>query len=417
MIVSAGLLRWSIRRIRSFRPAVVVCAVAISFSVSAQVRLTEFAAVNTTVIADDDGSAEDWIEIANFGTAPVNLGGWFLTDDQSDRRKWMFPSTNLPANAYLVVFASAKDRRTPGSPLHTNFKLSSDGEYLALVMPDGVTLATVFDPAYPRQFRDVSFGFGLERHSTVLIATNALGRFFVPLDGHLGLSWTQPAFVDASWQSITNAVGYDTGATDPAEGSYAARVQTAEPALYWRLDESSGLVAANLGTWADAGQGRYEGDPALGEVGPIPPTFAGFELENRAPYFDGVDDYVNGPTGLLNDRAGFTMAGWIRPTTDQPDRTGLWGQNDVVEFGFINSSTLQLWTPAGSVDLFYPYPVQEWHHVIALGSASTLQVYLDGILSAEGSGGGGNYGSSPYAFHRGRGWYLRRERQCLRRPD
>ena len=301
------------------------------------------------------------------------------------------------------MFASGKNRRTPGLPLHTNFRLSADGEYLALVMPDGITLATAFAPDYSDQFRDVSFGFGVEQQSTVLVAQTAAGRLRVPANGNLGSAWTDLGFDDSGWLSATNGVGYDTGETDPAEGSYAARVQALEPALYWRLNESSGLTATNLGTLADAGDGRFEGDPILGNAGPRPPAFADFEPDNRAPYLDGIDDFIAGPAGLLNDRAGFTTAGWIRPATDQAGRTGLWGQNDAIEFGFINSATLQIWTPASGLDLFYPYPSQEWHHLLAVGSETALQLYLDGVLAAESGGGGGNFGSSGFGFNAGGG--------------
>jgi hypothetical protein len=56
-----------------------------------------------------------------------------------------------------VVFASEKDRTIPGAPLHTNFRLSDDGEYLALVDPSGHVVSDFF-PAYPAQRRDVSYG-------------------------------------------------------------------------------------------------------------------------------------------------------------------------------------------------------------------------------------------------------------------
>ena len=40
--------------------------------------------------------------------------------------------------------------------LHTNFKLSSDGEYLALIAPDGMSI--VDSLTFPEQEEDVSFG-------------------------------------------------------------------------------------------------------------------------------------------------------------------------------------------------------------------------------------------------------------------
>ena len=106
------------------------------------VIISEFMAANTRTLADEDGAFEDWIELYNAGDAPVNLGGWFLTDDAANKTKWPFPATNLGPNQFLVVFASNKDRRVPGTNLHTNFKLTAAGEYLALTRPDGIARAS-----------------------------------------------------------------------------------------------------------------------------------------------------------------------------------------------------------------------------------------------------------------------------------
>src|SRR5215204_4729518 len=74
------------------------------------IRISEFMALNTDGLDDEDGDEEDWIEIHNAGITAVNLGGWFLTDATNNLQKWMFPPVLLPANGYLVVFASNKDR-------------------------------------------------------------------------------------------------------------------------------------------------------------------------------------------------------------------------------------------------------------------------------------------------------------------
>src|SRR6185437_6626488 len=59
---------------------------------------------------------------------------------------------------YLLVWASGKDRTDPARPLHTNFKLADEGEYLGLVDPDGMTIASDFGSAFPAQTADVSYG-------------------------------------------------------------------------------------------------------------------------------------------------------------------------------------------------------------------------------------------------------------------
>ncbi|MEW6746895.1 MAG: CotH kinase family protein [Planctomycetota bacterium] len=125
--------------------------------------LTEFMASNSNTLPDEDGDYSDWIEVYNQTASPLNLGGWFLTDDDDDLTRWALPDpTWVESHAFLIVFASGKDRAVSGQELHTDFKLSADGEYLALVYPDGVTVATEYAPEYPEQYTDASFGLAFE---------------------------------------------------------------------------------------------------------------------------------------------------------------------------------------------------------------------------------------------------------------
>lgn len=123
-------------------------------------QITEFMAANASGLRDEDGDFSDWIEIHNPDSAPVSLAGYHLTDNPANPARWTFPAVTLDPEAYLVVFASGKNRTDPAGRLHTDFRLSAGGEYLALVAPDGVTTITAFAPAYPPQFDNVSFGLG-----------------------------------------------------------------------------------------------------------------------------------------------------------------------------------------------------------------------------------------------------------------
>ena len=124
------------------------------------VFISEFLAANDGGLLDEDNESSDWIEIYNSGGTTANLAGWYLTDDALNLTKWQFPATNLLANDFLIVFASGKDRAVAGAPLHANFSLSSVGEYLALVKPDGVSIASEFAPVFPPQYDNVSYGVG-----------------------------------------------------------------------------------------------------------------------------------------------------------------------------------------------------------------------------------------------------------------
>ena len=120
------------------------------------VLITEFMASNSATLSDEDGDSSDWLELHNPTGSTVDLTGWYLTDDVGVKTKWTFPAVSLPADGYLVVFASGKDKTT--SELHTNFSLKASGEYLALVEPDGTTIAWQYSPEFPEQNTDVSYG-------------------------------------------------------------------------------------------------------------------------------------------------------------------------------------------------------------------------------------------------------------------
>lgn len=121
-------------------------------------QLNEILTRNVTDITDGFGNREDWIEIYNPNPSIVNLDGYYLTDNAENPTKWNFPSATIPASGYLVVFASGKNVVDPGGAAHTNFSLSADGEYLAIVRPDGTTVDDSFLPTYPEQFTDISYG-------------------------------------------------------------------------------------------------------------------------------------------------------------------------------------------------------------------------------------------------------------------
>ncbi len=143
--------------------------------------ISEFMAKNDTVRQDDYGVYSDWIELHNPTVDPVDLDGWHLTDDATDLDKWTFPAVTLQPNDYLLVFASNRDTTGPGGYLHTNFRLSMNGEYLALVQADGATVAHDFAPEYPRQSSDISYGLWGEREAYFRQPTPGAANQMIPL--------------------------------------------------------------------------------------------------------------------------------------------------------------------------------------------------------------------------------------------
>ena len=109
----------------------------ITFSQAQEIAINEVMASNNNAIEAPDGDNSDWIEIYNYGTTPVNLEGFGLTDDPTVPYTWVFPAFTIQPDEYILVWASDKDISEVGQVFHTNFKISSGGEALLLTNLQG----------------------------------------------------------------------------------------------------------------------------------------------------------------------------------------------------------------------------------------------------------------------------------------
>jgi hypothetical protein len=198
---------------------------------AASVAITEFLADNASSIADERGEREDWIELYNAGDEPVSLEGWSLTDDAERPTKWQFPSTNIGPAQFLIVWASGRDARVPGQPLHANFRLSADGEYLGLHRPDGL-VASEFRPAFPVQATDLSYGRGVTVATNLLVAAGTPARYWVPSGPEPWLLWQGLGFDDGAWSEAVSGVGF---ATEWVATDLAPVMANRHPTVYLRV--------------------------------------------------------------------------------------------------------------------------------------------------------------------------------------
>ncbi len=215
-------MKFSIKSKRSWLATIFFCSIATFLSAQGEVLITEFMASNSVSLLDEDGDSSDWLELYNAGDEAINLDGWFLTDKADNLDKWRIPEVTLDAGAYLLIFASEKDRDDPASELHTNFKLSAAGEFLAIVKPDGVTISHGYDPSFPSQLQDISYG--LFQGQLVFFneptpgAENVLGSIVqTPVFSH------SRGFYDDTFQLSLSAIGddvdiyYTTNGTRPTQ--------------------------------------------------------------------------------------------------------------------------------------------------------------------------------------------------------
>jgi hypothetical protein len=74
-----------------------------------QLVINEGSNKNYSVLADEDGDYEDWIEIYNSGTTAIDLFNYSLSDN-STPGEWSFPHQIIQPNEYIIVFCSEKNR-------------------------------------------------------------------------------------------------------------------------------------------------------------------------------------------------------------------------------------------------------------------------------------------------------------------
>jgi hypothetical protein len=200
--------------------------------------ISEFMANNKTGVVDDYGAHSDWIEIRNPTQADVNLQGWSLTDSAANLAECKFPAMTLPKGGYLFVFASGKASGDtiitgPGGQLHTNFNINKDGEYLALVQPDG-TIASEYSPAFPAQSPDISYGWSND--------LTTKGFFTLPTPGAPN---TADPVADLNRQVVINEIMYHPGNGDWGQTGYVAENPKEEFIELF----NRGATAVNIGGW------------------------------------------------------------------------------------------------------------------------------------------------------------------------
>ena len=118
-----------------------------------EIVINEFLAKNNNDTINEYGNHEDWIELYNNTEEPLSLFGLYLTDDFGNADKFAFPeNTIIQPKGFLIVWADEEDTTTN---IHSNFKLSADGEEIMLSNGAGSVIDSL---TYGPQTADVSTG-------------------------------------------------------------------------------------------------------------------------------------------------------------------------------------------------------------------------------------------------------------------
>lgn len=191
---------------------------------ASSVRINEFVASNTSGIVDNAGDTSDWIELANTTTVDVDLGGWIL---RAGGDAHVFPvGTVVPANGYLLLFASDEVARSTPDELHLPFKLSASGETLSLTDASSTLTEPSWLAGFPALPTDVSFGLDANDNG-VFFGTPTPGAANTgPTGGGIAAEvtlsvphgyYTGPITVTLDTATPSATIRYTTDATTPTE--------------------------------------------------------------------------------------------------------------------------------------------------------------------------------------------------------
>lgn len=228
--------------------------------------INEFMASNAITISDEDGDYEDWIELYNPTSDAINLAGYGLSDTYGEPFRWVLPDVEIPAEGYLIVWASGKDRNNPNSQLHTNFRISSSGEELILTHPSGMRLDEILPVELPT---DISYGRKPDGSDDFLYFEEPTPGSANNTTGYNGIL-PMPLFSDTS--------GFFTDGFDLEITSSDADIQ-----IYYTLDGSEPNLTSNLYTSAitiaslDGTPNTISLIPTNNNPDPGPPFYEGWQ--------------------------------------------------------------------------------------------------------------------------------------------
>jgi len=139
------------------------------FNIDSAMRINRIVASNDGLLLDADGDDPDFIELRNTGFDPVDISVWRISDANAE---WIIPTgTVVGGNDTIIIFASGKgfvldpDYPGPAGELHTNFRLTTDGEQVTLADP-GPCVVDQID--YPALGRNETFGYDAQDQLRIL---------------------------------------------------------------------------------------------------------------------------------------------------------------------------------------------------------------------------------------------------------
>ncbi len=159
------------------------------------------------VLAHSHDENPDWVELYNTSGDPVDISGWYLSDDDAQLQKYVFPSGSVvPGGGYFVVYEDVHFNNFNNPDALEPFALSSNGE--------AVFLSSGRDGALTGYRTEEDFGASATGIS--------FGRYVTSTgdDKFVSMSVVTPGSANASplvGRVVITEIMYDPGSNDQSE--------------------------------------------------------------------------------------------------------------------------------------------------------------------------------------------------------
>jgi hypothetical protein len=185
-----------------------------------------------------------------------------------------------------------------------------------------------------------------------------------------------------------------------AFADYQGAVLSDSPLAYFRLQEASGTVMTNLGSYAGQGVFSNTNKVAFGITGPL-------EVDNRAVSLSpGGWLAVNGSSSLVHDNHDFTVEAWVRPRTN--GMVNILSFRDAFQVNdyqfYLNSGNkMNVWNGTAGANISsqtvsYNTDGSAWYHLVWTRSNNVLRSYFNGAQVGSDVSNGASF-SSPGASY------------------
>ncbi len=372
--------------------------------------INEFMASNKKTIADSQGEYDDWIELYNYGTKMVDMGGMYIADDS---HLWQIPAgVSLNAGGYLLIWA---DDAGAGTGLHASFKLSASGDQVRLFKSDGTTL--IDSITFGVQTTDISYGRYPDGSSSWYdMSTPTPGAANkVGMAGEVEFSKLSGTFISnfnltLATESPTATIRYTTDGTIPTASStlYSGpiAISNAQTRIIRARAYESGLapgpvvsqtylpLAADVQGFSSnlpivivdtAGfDVDTENDPTIDyALRPVCAAFIDTNDTGRASVKD-LSDFAG--RGGLRVRGDSSASGWVATNWAKQYSFETWDENNdnlnVSILGFPTESKWILHVPYDDKSLMRDVLAYKWSN--AMGNYATRTKYVELFLNKDG---------------------------------